>query len=154
MRFVLLLKADQTQTLVFGLLIAIPTLIISGPLLGRLMDRWVPVYAPASLGEDAIDARTHDREMQTASVGGASAGSAGPIADESRTTGTQVRGPGEDDAGLVASQGIGSTAPRLTKRPSFGAALITIVLPVLLMLLKGVGDLTTAANTVPRMIFD
>jgi gluconate:H+ symporter, GntP family len=149
-----LLKADQTQTLVFGLLIAIPTLIISGPLLGRLMDRWVPVYAPASLGEDAIDARTHDREMQTASVGGGSAGSAGPIADESRTTGTQVRGPGEDDAGLVASQGIGSTAPRLTKHPSFGAALITIVLPVLLMLLKGVGDLTTAANTVPRMVFD
>jgi gluconate:H+ symporter, GntP family len=155
-----LLKADQTQTLVFGLLIAIPTLIISGPLLGRLMDRWVPVYAPASLGEDAIDARTHDREMQTASVGSGSAGSAGsdsttgPIADESRTTGTQVRGPGEDDPGLLATQGIGSEAPRLTKRPSFGAALITIVLPVLLMLLKGVGDLTTAANTVPRAFFD
>jgi gluconate:H+ symporter, GntP family len=158
-----LLKADQTQTLVFGLLIAIPTLIISGPLLGRLMDRWVPVYAPASLGEDAIDARTHDREMQTTSVGSGSAGSAGsaasdsttgPIADESRTTGTQVRGPGEDDPGLLATQGIGSAAPRLTKRPSFGAALITIVLPVLLMLLKGVGDLTTAANTVPRAFFD
>ena len=158
-----LLKADQTQTLVFGLLIAIPTLIISGPLLGRLMDRWVPVYAPASLGEDAIDARTHDREMQTTSVGSGSAGSAGsaasdsttgPIADDSRTTGTQVRGPGEDDPGLLATQGIGSAAPRLTKRPSFGAALITIVLPVLLMLLKGVGDLTTAANTVPRAFFD
>jgi gluconate:H+ symporter, GntP family len=155
-----LLKADQTQTLVFGLLIAIPTLIISGPLLGRLMDRWVPVYAPASLGEDAIDARTHDREMQTASVGSGSAGSAGsdsttgPIADESRTTGTQVRGPGEDDPGLLATQGIGSASPRLAKRPSFGAALITIVLPVLLMLLKGVGDLTTAANTVPRAFFD
>jgi GntP family gluconate:H+ symporter len=164
-----LLKADQTQTLVFGLIIAIPTLIISGPLLGRLMDRWVPVYAPASLGEDAIDARTHDREMQTASVGSGSPGSAGsagstsstsstsstgPIADESTTTGTQVRGPGEDDPGLLATQGIGSAAPRLTKRPSFGAALITIVLPVLLMLLKGVGDLTTAANTVPRAFFD
>jgi GntP family gluconate:H+ symporter len=161
-----LLKADQTQTLVFGLIIAIPTLIISGPLLGRLMDRWVPVYAPASLGEDAIDARTHDREMQTASVGSGSPGSAGstsstsltsstgPIADESTTTGTQVRGPGEDDPGLLATQGIGSAAPRLAKRPSFGAALITIVLPVLLMLLKGVGDLTTAANTVPRAFFD
>ena len=161
-----LLKADQTQTLVFGILIAIPTLIISGPLLGRLMDRWVPVYAPASLGENAIDARTHEREMQTASVGagsttstssGSSAGSAssaGVIADESRATGTQVRGPGEDDPGLLGTQGIGSASPRLTKRPSFGAALITIVLPVLLMLLKGVGDLTTAANTVPRMIFD
>jgi GntP family gluconate:H+ symporter len=158
-----LLKADQTQTLVFGLLVAIPTLIISGPLLGRLMDRWVPVYAPASLGEDAIDARTYEREMQTSSVGGGSAGSTGsagsasstgPIADESRTTGTQVRGPGEDDPGLLATQGIGSAAPRLTKRPSFGAALITIVLPVVLMLLKGVGDLTTAANTVPRQFFD
>src|SRR4029453_17189584 len=94
------------------------------------------------------------RGRRPASVGGGWAGSAGAIAGESRTTGTQVRGPGEDDAGLVASQGIGSTAPRLTKHPSFGAALITIVLPVLLMLLKGVGDLTTAANTVPRMVFD
>ena len=148
-----LLKADQTQTLVFGLIIAIPTLIISGPLLGRLMDRWVPVYAPASLGEDAIDARTHEREMAAVGAGSGSS-SAGPIADDSRATGSQVRGPGEDEAGLVGAQGIGSSAPRLTKRPSFGAALITIVLPVLLMLLKGVGDLTTDANTVPRSVFD
>jgi gluconate:H+ symporter, GntP family len=65
-----LLKADQSQTLIFGLIVAIPTLIISGPLLGRLMDRWVPVYAPASLGEPAIDARTHERELQTVSASG------------------------------------------------------------------------------------
>jgi GntP family gluconate:H+ symporter len=149
-----LLKADQTQTLVFGLLIAIPTLIISGPLLGRLMDRWVPVYAPASLGEPAIDARTHDGEMQTASVGGGGTSDVGMLERGSRPVGGEFRQPGEEDPGLVESQGIPSSTPHLTKRPSFGAALITIVLPVLLMLLKGVGDLTTAANTVPRMIFD
>ncbi|MEP6650235.1 MAG: SLC13 family permease [Lapillicoccus sp.] len=154
-----LLKADQSQTLVFGLIVAIPTLIISGPLLGRLMDRWVPVYAPASLGEPAIDARTHDRELQPASVGGSGSGStgrsdSGPIEQDSRPTGTQVRGPGEDDAGLLATQGIGSAAPRLAKRPSFGAALITIVLPVLLMLLKAISDLATPSGSLARQIFD
>jgi GntP family gluconate:H+ symporter len=73
---------------------------------------------------------------------------------ESRPTGTQVRGPGEDDPGLVGTQGIGSSAPRLTKRPSFGAALITIVLPVLLMLLKGISDLATPSGSLARQVFD
>ena len=82
-----LLKADQTQTLVFGLLIAIPTLIISGPLLGRLMDRWVPVYAPASLGLPAIDARSHERELQTASLGGGGTSDVGPLERGSRPIG-------------------------------------------------------------------
>jgi GntP family gluconate:H+ symporter len=153
-----LLKADQSQTLIFGLIVAIPTLIIAGPLLGRLMDRWVPVYAPASLGEAAIDARTQDRELATASVGGGGGGvgttDVGVVERDSRATGTQVRGPGEDDPGLVGTQGIGSTAPRLGRRPSFGAALITIVLPVLLMLLKGISDLATPSGSLARQVFD
>ncbi len=150
-----LLKADQSQTLIFGLIVAVPTLIIAGPLLGRLMDRWVPLYAPASLGEPAIDVRTHDRELQAASVGGGGGtADAGPVARDSRETGTQVRGPGEDDPGLVRTQGIGSSAPRLGKRPSFGAALITIVLPVLLMLLKAISDLATPSGSLARQVFD
>jgi GntP family gluconate:H+ symporter len=147
-----LLKADQSLTLVFGLLVAIPTLIISGPLLARLMDRWVPVYAPAALGEAAVDARTHDRELETASVG-----AVGGVEREGRTA---ARGLGrgtdhDDDPGLLGSQGVDTdtTAPG-RKRPSFGAALITIVLPVLLMLLKAISDLATDSGSVPRQIFD
>ena len=147
-----LLKADQSQTLIFGLIVAIPTLIISGPLLGRLMDRWVPVYAPASLGEPAIDARTHDRELQKVSAaGGGGTSDIGPLERDSRTVGADYREPGVDDP-RVEEQGTASA--HLTKRPSFGAALITIVLPVLLMLLKAISDLATPSGSLARQIFD
>ncbi len=147
-----LLKADQSQTLILGLIVAIPTLIISGPLLGRLMDRWVPVYAPASLGEPAIDARTHDRELQKVSAGGGG-GTAdiGPLERDSRPVGADYRQPGEDDPGVEEQ---GTASAHLTKRPSFGAALITIVLPVLLMLLKAIRDLATPSGSLARQIFD
>ena len=147
-----LLKADQSQTLIFGLIVAIPTLIISGPLLGRLMDRWVPVYAPASLGEPAIDARTHDRELQKVSAaGGGGTSDIGPLERDSRPVGADYREAGIDDP-RVEEQGTASA--HLTKRPSFGAALITIVLPVLLMLLKAISDLATPSGSLPRQIFD
>lgn len=41
-------KADTGRTLMFGVLLAIPTLIIAGPLLARLIARLVPVDAPPS----------------------------------------------------------------------------------------------------------
>ena len=147
-----LLKADQSQTLIFGLIVAIPTLIISGPLLGRLMDRWVPVYAPASLGEPAIDARTHDRELQKVSAGGGGGtADVGLLERDSRAVGADYREQGTDDP-RVEEQGTASA--HLTKRPSFGAALITIVLPVLLMLLKAISDLATPSGSLARQIFD
>ncbi|GAB3587971.1 GntP family permease [Calidifontibacter terrae] len=46
------LKADTGDTLLLGLLVAVPTLVISGPLLSKLIDRWVPKYAPALEGAD------------------------------------------------------------------------------------------------------
>ena len=148
-----LLKADQSQTLIFGLIVAIPTLIISGPLLGRMMDRWVPVYAPPSLGMPAIDARTHERELETVSVGGGGTSDAARLQRDSRPVGGEFRQPGEEDPGLVDS-GTDSTTPRPTRRPSFGAALITIVLPVLLMLLKAISDLATPSGSLARQVFD
>lgn len=41
-----LLKADLGVTLGLGVLIAIPTIIVAGPLFSRLAARWVPVDAP------------------------------------------------------------------------------------------------------------
>ncbi|CAL8976184.1 High-affinity gluconate transporter [Cellulomonas sp. T2.31MG-18] len=45
------LKANLGMTLGLGLLVALPTVAISGPLLARYMARWVPIEAPALLGE-------------------------------------------------------------------------------------------------------
>ncbi len=41
------LHADLGYTLLFGLIVAVPTLVIAGPLLAPLVDKWVPVYATA-----------------------------------------------------------------------------------------------------------
>ena len=41
-----LLQADLGATLGFGVLIAIPTVVVAGPLFSRLAARWVPVDAP------------------------------------------------------------------------------------------------------------
>jgi len=43
-------KADLGTTLALGILVAIPTVIICGPLFSRLAARWVPVGAPAVAG--------------------------------------------------------------------------------------------------------
>ena len=92
------LKADLGTVLLYGLIVAVPTLIVSGPLLARFVDQWVPVHASGAMGGS--------------------------------------------DAGLVQTQGIASEAPRLGKRPSFGAALISITLPVILMLARAIAELT------------
>ena len=39
------LKADLGLTLIFGLLVAAPTLVICGPLLARFVEQWVPTHA-------------------------------------------------------------------------------------------------------------
>lgn len=45
------LNADLGLTLGLGLLVAIPTVIISGPLLAKPLARWVPLEAPVFLGD-------------------------------------------------------------------------------------------------------
>lgn len=41
------LGADMGTVLIFGLIVAVPTLIVSGPLLARFVDQWVPKHATA-----------------------------------------------------------------------------------------------------------
>jgi len=148
-----LLKADQSRTLVFGLIVAVPTLLIAGPLLARVMDRWVPVLAPASLGEMATDARTAVAGRSGAD-GAPAARDGGAIRAGSSRTENRVDAPEETDPGLVGTQDTGSPAPRLARRPSFAAALLTIILPVLLMLLKAISDLATPSGSPARQVFD
>ncbi|KNX39301.1 GntP family permease [Luteipulveratus halotolerans] len=46
------LHADQGRTLLLGLVVAVPTLVISGPLLARLIQRLVPVTAQSGPDDD------------------------------------------------------------------------------------------------------
>lgn len=47
-----LLKADLGVTLLLGIAVAVPTVIIAGPLFGKLAARWVPVQAPSTFSAD------------------------------------------------------------------------------------------------------
>ncbi|WP_035793278.1 GntT/GntP/DsdX family permease [Kitasatospora mediocidica] len=91
------LKANLGVTLALGLLIAVPTLVIAGPLFGRVAERWV---GPLTLPEAAA----------------APAGSQDQ--SEKSESSSQLR----------------------EHRPSFGAVLSTILLPVALMLGKALAD--------------
>lgn len=54
------IHANLGLTLGLGLLVAIPTVIISGPLLGKVMARWVPIMAPEqSAAENAEQSPEH-----------------------------------------------------------------------------------------------
>ena len=44
------LGADLGLTLLFGLIVAVPTLVVAGPLLAPLVDRWVPINAATLVG--------------------------------------------------------------------------------------------------------
>jgi gluconate:H+ symporter, GntP family len=50
------LKADLGITLALGLLVAIPTVVIAGPLFGRVAARWVDTAPPAGLVAERADA--------------------------------------------------------------------------------------------------
>ena len=49
------LQADLGTTLAFGVIVAIPTIVVSGPLFGTLAGRWVVVPAPTRFDADEAD---------------------------------------------------------------------------------------------------
>jgi gluconate:H+ symporter, GntP family len=131
------LNADLGTTLLLGLLVAVPTLIVSGPVLASVITRWVPVATPGLPGMAAgVEAGSED-----ALVGSSVGRSAGSSARAGRSGSVRPQAPGGSDAGLVGTQGFASSAPRLTRRPSFAAAIITITLPVVLMLARAIAEI-------------
>jgi GntP family gluconate:H+ symporter len=107
-----LLKAPLGYTLIFGLIVAVPTLIIAGPLLAQFIHRLVPIEA----------------------------GNAGALAGQQ----SDVDGDNKDDSPQTSE-----------RRPAFAAAVFCMVLPVLMMLTKAIGDLVIDdANASSQKIVD
>jgi GntP family gluconate:H+ symporter len=123
-----LLNADLGITLALGVAVAIPTIIVAGPLFGKLAGKWVVVEAPHTFDPDTF-------------------------ADEGGNGGTQVRTEGGGTQ--VRTEG-GSTQVRTEpRRPSFGITLFTVLLPVGLMLGKALVDIFIDDDTQWfRRIFD
>ena len=123
-----LLNADLGITLALGVAVAIPTIIVAGPLFGKLAGKWVVVEAPHTFDPDTF-------------------------ADEGDNGGTEVRT--ERGSTQVRTEG-GSTQVRTERRrPSFGITLFTVLLPVGLMLGKALVDIFIDDDTQWfRRIFD
>jgi GntP family gluconate:H+ symporter len=120
-----LLKADLGITLALGVLVAIPTVIVAGPLFGKLAGRWVVVDVPDRFEADDF-ARNGGGAVTTAAVG---------AEGEGTTTQTTTRVE--------------------RRRPSFGITLFSVLLPVGLMMGKALVDIFIDDETnALRQIFD
>ncbi|MGV0812748.1 gluconate:H+ symporter [Mycolicibacterium boenickei] len=93
-----LLDADLGVTLALGVLVAIPTIVVAGPLFGKLAGRWVVLDVP-------------DRFDST------------------------------DPAGDGSGGAVTATATETKARPSFGATMFSVLLPVALMMGKALVDI-------------
>jgi GntP family gluconate:H+ symporter len=134
-----LLQADLGRTLIFGILIAIPTVIVSGPLLATFVDRWVPKSA-ADLTLFGSGSRTEARGTAAAGAAGSRVAGTedarGGVALDTRDTGETVR--------TGADGRFGSFDEPLEpgrKRVGFAPAIIGITLPVVLMLADAITKL-------------
>jgi GntP family gluconate:H+ symporter len=93
------LGADLGLTLALGVGVAIPTIVVSGPLFATVAGKWVTVEAPHTFDVDPDDGPT-------------------------------------------------------TKRPSFAVTMFSVLLPVVLMLLRAIGELTLDKGNGVRSVLD
>src|SRR4051794_32135242 len=120
------LNADLGLTLLFGLICAIPTVIIAGPVFGNWISKRVHVPVPPLL------------EPVGASAGSGTSGVS--RADE-------VPGDEDIDAGPARP-------PSQRHNPSFWAAVLTVLLPIVLMLARAIGELTLDKGNGVRSFLD
>jgi gluconate:H+ symporter, GntP family len=124
------LHANVGVTLALGLLIAVPTVIIAGPLFGRLAARMVPIGA-AGAGLAV-----------TVGSGG------NPQTSEPQVSGTQTASPGPDAPPRKAQD------PDSVRSPSFTWTLVTLLSPLVLMLIKAGADIWMDKGNPLRPLLD
>ncbi|MFC4020376.1 SLC13 family permease [Micromonospora sp. GCM10011542] len=154
------LGADLGLTLGLGLLVAIPTVIVAGPVFGTIIARYVPATAPASL----LPTRRGDRPSVPAqrvtrgdedTAAGTTRGTGGATprrdVDGDLLTEDDLVNPGAGRPGAPVDDSGTETARRA---PAFWPAVITVLLPVVLMLLRAIGELTLDEGTAGRRTLD
>ncbi|HEY4610330.1 MAG TPA: hypothetical protein VIH06_14035, partial [Ilumatobacteraceae bacterium] len=120
-----LLGADLGITLALGVAVAIPTVIVAGPLFGKLAGRWVVLDVPDRFDADDFSGN----------------GGAGAAAGE-----VEAGGSGAATQTATRTQ---------RQRPSFGVTLLSVLLPVALMMGKALVDIfIDDENNLLRQTFD
>jgi GntP family gluconate:H+ symporter len=120
------LGADLGLTLAFGLLCAIPTVIVAGPIFGNFIAKRVHVPLPASVGAGvAAGGDTGDRPSGSGPAGGDN------FVDRDDLANAGSREPDEP---------VDDTLPAGRRNPGFWPAVLTVLLPVALMLLRAIAE--------------
>jgi GntP family gluconate:H+ symporter len=120
------LGANLGLTLLFGLIIAIPTVIVAGPVFGSFISQRLHVATPTALVGAAVGGR------------------------ETGTTGAGTTTDGNRDLGDTGDRA--GPAEGARRQPGFGATVATVLLPVVLMALGAIGELTLDEGTTLRSI--
>jgi gluconate:H+ symporter, GntP family len=143
------LKADLGLTLAFGLVVAIPTVVIAGPVFGSFISRYVTAVAPAEL--------IPSREREPALVG-AGAGEPDARSGAATAAGTALAAGTATGAGTAlgarAAGGGSAGVDDEQRRPAFGPTVATVLLPIVLMLLRAGGEVLLDTKSNVRAILD
>lgn len=120
-----LLNADLGVTLALGVAVAIPTVIVAGPLFGKLAGRWVVIDIPDRFTADDF-------------------GGSGAQAPQSQQEPQSAYGDGG-----------AATATATRARPKFGITMFSVLLPVALMMGKALADIIIDDETnMVQQVFD
>jgi GntP family gluconate:H+ symporter len=138
------LGADLGLTLLFGLIVAVPTLVLCGPLLARFIEQWVPLHA----SDEAVARVTGGH------LGAAAGAPARTAAGGAHTHGGAAGGITEAQAGTGGDPDRSTAPDRVRRRPSFAFAVVSITLPVILMLIRAIAELTMKEGTQPRTFLE
>jgi GntP family gluconate:H+ symporter len=141
-----LLKANVGITLAFGLLIAIPTVIVAGPVFGKLAARMVPIGAAGA----ALALTTSGNGVSEATDPSVTSAGATTTATKARTSTTTSNGSG-DGPHTAATR---AQDPEAKRTPTFAWTLVTILSPVVLMLLKAAADIWMDSGSALRQVLD
>jgi GntP family gluconate:H+ symporter len=128
------LGADLGRTLLFGLIVAVPTVIVAGPMFGNFISARVPLEAPR-----ALVGAPHEHEEVTP---------AGRPATGTRSVDDPHSPRPLGDA--VPDQ----LEPPPRRLPGLGATVATVLLPVVLMLLRAIGEIFLEEGNTLRSLLD
>jgi gluconate:H+ symporter, GntP family len=134
------LHADLGLTLLFGLICAIPTVIVAGPVFGNFISKRVSVPVPDLLERTDTDERVAvgGRTAQGGSTdlgGSAELGASPGVGEGTELGGSTDLGAAVGNEGTVAGG-------RARRDPGVWPAVLTVLLPIVLMLARGIAELT------------
>jgi GntP family gluconate:H+ symporter len=136
------LRADLGLTLAFGLLVAIPSVIIAGPVFGSFISRYVTARPPV-----LPDAR--EPALVGATAGATAGTTAGGAIAGDRATGPRHT-PGRPPTGPADPADVADPVPAVAFMPT----VLTVLLPVALMLARALGELVLDSGSRPRAVLD